>query len=152
MTPLCTPPGFNAYVSAANTSRCVNARWAFADMIAFLKRNRAKSHSPVLRKRNIGPFGWGIAEQLGVQRGPSGGVLAVCVCLILLAVRGQIETKQSTVGGSHYIFPDVYSMDFQGKDTVFNIRLCRDNDSGSVRIMWLGITDTVKQIPVGVSL
>lgn len=78
-------------------------------------RRRAKSRSLALQKRNVSLLGRGIAEHLCLKWGPSGSALAVCVQLILLAVRGQIETKQSTVRGSHYILPDVYYMDFQGK-------------------------------------
>lgn len=98
MTPLCITLRFNAHVSAANAPRRVNAGWAFADMVAFffkeIPRRRKKLYSSALRKRNIAPFGRGIAEQLGGKRGPSGSALAVCVWLILLAVRGQIETQQ----------------------------------------------------------
>lgn len=59
-----------------------------------MPRRRAKSRSLALQKQNVGPFGRGIAEHLGLKAGPSGSALAVCMRLILLAVRGQIETKQ----------------------------------------------------------
>lgn len=81
------------------TSRRLNARWAFADMIAFLRNGEEEEGQvtqpgPAEAKRRSVQTRNCSTPTAGLKQGPSGSALAVCVQLILLAVRGQIETKQ----------------------------------------------------------